>query len=374
MAQNYTHLPKETFSFVHEGDRISDKKFEDKPIGYFKDAWIRFRKNRASVVAAIIIIAIILFSFLTPLFITTHDNSFMVPQYARKPARVTWLRDTIGAVDGGVERTITEPELIRLMSMGVGAANWDGTPVSVAQGMEDYHQPVMKQDDPVIVLDARKKEVNNYPVRVDTYLEVGFLYMSIPQAELQSILDFQEETGLQVLYPLVEDNQWNPGATDANNWYKAKKVGYPVSVNANGQAVNLRFNGIFHILTQNGFHSMAEICHFFGIEHILQAFQRNLMLVFFKTGQHFITHALSGRGRIKKLGMICLKSEQLGIHAVIFKIGNFGVILNVILSVVIVQLLAQIGRARLNLCQKNHIPNFNLTIQIYYNTHLFKFH
>ena len=242
MSEKYMNIPKEKFSFVQDSERLHDKKFEDKPVGYFKDAWIRFRKNRASVVAAIIIIAIILFSFLTPLFITTHDNSFMVPQYARKPARVTWLRDTIGAVDGGVERTITEPELIRLMSMGVGAANWDGTPVSVAQGMEDYHQPVMKQDDPVIVLDARKKEVNNYPVRVDTYLEVGFLYMSIPQAELQSILDFQEETGLQVLYPLVEDNQWNPGATDANNWYKAKKVGYPVSVNANGQAVNLTYS------------------------------------------------------------------------------------------------------------------------------------
>ena len=66
MADKY-NIPKEKFAFIHEGERISDKKFEDKPIGYFKDAWIRFRKSRASVVAAIIIIAIVLYSLVMPL-------------------------------------------------------------------------------------------------------------------------------------------------------------------------------------------------------------------------------------------------------------------------------------------------------------------
>ena len=56
----YEKIPVEKFAFVHEGERISDRKFDDKPIGYFKDAWIRFRKNRASVIAAVIIILIIM--------------------------------------------------------------------------------------------------------------------------------------------------------------------------------------------------------------------------------------------------------------------------------------------------------------------------
>ena len=240
MAEHY-NIPKEKFSFVHENERIHDKKFEDKPIGYFKDAWIRFRKSKASVVAAIIIILIILFSFLTPLLITTHDNSFMATQYARKPARVTWLRDTIGIMDGGVDRTVTEAELIRLVSMGIGAANGDGNAATLEDGLENYYQPVMEVGEPTVVLDARKKEVNNYDIRVDTYLEVGFLYMSIEQAELQNILDFEEETGLQVLYPLVENNEYNPDATDANNWYKAKKVGYPVTTSATGSTINLTY-------------------------------------------------------------------------------------------------------------------------------------
>ena len=29
---NYENIPLEKFEFVHDGDRISDKKFEDKPI------------------------------------------------------------------------------------------------------------------------------------------------------------------------------------------------------------------------------------------------------------------------------------------------------------------------------------------------------
>ena len=46
-------LPKEKFEFAHSGEKLTDQKFEDKPIGYFKDAWIRFRKSKASVVAEI---------------------------------------------------------------------------------------------------------------------------------------------------------------------------------------------------------------------------------------------------------------------------------------------------------------------------------
>ncbi len=244
MAENYNipKVSKEQFEFVNQGERISDKKFENKPVGYFKDAWKRFCKSKAAVVGLIIIIIIFLFSILAPLFITTHDNSFMVTQYQRKPARVVWLRDNFGILDGGVNReNITEAELIRLTAIGAGAAQLD-EPVTVKEALTNYYQPVLKQSEPTVTLDARKKEINTYDVRVDAYLEVGFLYMFIEQPEYQRILDFEAESGLKVLYPLVEDNEWNPEATNANNWYKAKKVGYPVSINASGRAMNIDYS------------------------------------------------------------------------------------------------------------------------------------
>ena len=237
------NIPAEKFEFVHDGDRIHDKKFDDKPIGYFKDAWIRFRKSKASVVAAIIIIVIILFAIVTPLVYTHYDGTFMVSQYAKKPARITWLRDTFGIADGGVDRSnVQESEMIRLASIGIGAADGDGAGgVTLEEGLENYYQPLIKVGEPEVVLNAKKQEVNQYDVRVDSYLEVGFIYVNIKQDQLQGILDFEQETGLQVLYPLIADNSWNPDTTDANTWYKARKVGYPVSVNEDGKATNITF-------------------------------------------------------------------------------------------------------------------------------------
>ena len=71
----YDNIPKEKFRAVNRGDRISDKKFETKAIGYFGDAMNRFKKNKSSVVAAFIILFLLLFSLITPLF-SHYDVTF----------------------------------------------------------------------------------------------------------------------------------------------------------------------------------------------------------------------------------------------------------------------------------------------------------
>lgn len=238
------NIPKDKFTFVQRDERIHDKKFDDKPIGYFKDAWIRFRKSRAAVIAAIIIIIIVLYALVTPLlYANKYDQSFMVSQYSKKPARVAWLRENFGILDGGVDReNVQEAEMIRLAAIGMGAADGDGAGgISMKDSMENYYQPLMEIGEPEVVLNAKKQEVNQFDIRVDSYLEVGFVYRTIEQGELQKILDFEKESGLQVLYPLVEDNEWNPAPTDANTWYKARRVGAPVTFNSSGRAVNIEY-------------------------------------------------------------------------------------------------------------------------------------
>ena len=237
------NVPAEKFRFVHDGERIHDKKFDDKPVGYFKDAWIRFRKSRASVIAAIIIIIIVAYAFITPLLYTDYDQTFMVSQYAKKPARVTWLRETFGICDGGVERSnVQEAEMVRLISIGWAAADGDGAgDVTFQEALDNYYQPLINIGEPETILNAKKQEVSQYDVRVDSYLEVGFIYRTIEQTELQNILAFEEESGLQVLYPLIESNEWNPDPTDANTWYKARKVGNPVTINKSGRATSVTY-------------------------------------------------------------------------------------------------------------------------------------
>ncbi len=242
MAEKFNQIPKEKFAFVHAGDRIHDKKFEDKPVGAFKDALLRFRKSHAAVVASIIIVLILLFSIVAPLLITTHDKTFMVNVYSKKPARVTWLRDSLGILDGGTNTTVTQAELVRLLAIGIGAADPTGQDTSLKAGLETYYQPVMSQSEGQEGLDANRKPVTTYSIRKDTYLEVGFIYEDIEQSELQSILDWQEETGKTVLYPLVAENDWNRDPSNANYWYKTTgKTATPVTLTADGTAVKVEY-------------------------------------------------------------------------------------------------------------------------------------
>lgn len=239
MYNGTAKIPPEKFEFVHSGERIADKKFEDKPIGYFKDAWIRFRKNHASVVATIIIICIVLFAFLTPIFNTRYNARFMDSYYAKKAPRALALRP-YGIFDGGTTRTFSEKGLIKAIAIGVGAEDYDGRSVSLSEGLESYYQPMLKISDP-IEKRAGKKITLTFNGKIDTYLEVGFMYLSLEQAEYQRIVQWEKDNNLHVFYPLVENNSYNADAKDANNWYKTKK-NVPVRINEKGKAEELTYS------------------------------------------------------------------------------------------------------------------------------------
>ena len=239
MYNGTAKIPPEKFEFVHSGERIADKKFEDKPIGYFKDAWIRFRKNHASVVATIIIICIVLFAFLTPIFNTRYNARCMDSYYAKKAPRALALRP-YGIFDGGTTRTFSEKGLIKAIAIGVGAEDYDGRSVSLGEGLESYYQPMLKISDP-IEKRAGKKITLTFNGKIDTYLEVGFMYLSLEQAEYQRIVQWEKDNNLHVFYPLVEDNNYNADAKDANNWYKTKK-NVPVRINEKGKAEELTYS------------------------------------------------------------------------------------------------------------------------------------
>ena len=239
MYNGTAKIPPEKFEFVHSGERIADKKFGDKPIGYFKDAWIRFRKNHASVVATIIIICIVLFAFLTPIFNTRYNARFMDSYYAKKAPRALALRP-YGIFDGGTTRTFSEKGLIKAIAIGVGAEDYDGRSVSLGEGLESYYQPMLKIGDP-IEKRAGKKITLTFNGKIDTYLEVGFMYLSLEQAEYQRIVQWEKDNNLHVFYPLVENNSYNADAKDANNWYKTKK-NVPVRINEKGKAEELTYS------------------------------------------------------------------------------------------------------------------------------------
>ena len=236
----FEHIPQEKFAFVNEGEKLHDKKLDDKPIGYLKDDWIRFRKSHAAVVAAVIILLIILFSLFAPVLVRSHDSMFMVSTYAKKPPRVK-LFQQLGLNTGCSSRDFSDKSLIKAMAIGVGAEGWDGSVVSLQESMGTKYQPILEITDQRTTIGADKKESLSFTAELENYLEVGFLYRTVEQSEYAKIVEWEQQTGLHVLYPLVNDNEFNLDASDANYWYKSVK-GTPVKTDANGNVKKLKYS------------------------------------------------------------------------------------------------------------------------------------
>ena len=88
--QEKRQLTARDFEFVQAEQKIYDKKLETKPVGYFKDAMIRFSKNRTNVIATVILFSIILGSIIIPI-VSTKNASELEEQLAYLPPRIPIL-------------------------------------------------------------------------------------------------------------------------------------------------------------------------------------------------------------------------------------------------------------------------------------------
>lgn len=233
-------IPAEKFAFVNDGERIHDRKFDDKPVSYLHDAFKRFTKSKASVVAAIIIILIALFSLLAPILVRSHDAKFIDTTYAKKAPRIELLKK-MGLDTGHTTRKFSEKSYIKALAVGVGAENSDGKGVSIKDSLESYYQPILSEQSVRESVAPNGKQILTYTAHVDNYLEVGFIYKSIEQSEYKKMVEWQNETGLQILYPLVESNEYNVDPSDANYWYKSV-AGTPVKTDNQGNVKKLSYS------------------------------------------------------------------------------------------------------------------------------------
>lgn len=91
------NLPDHLFERVPESE-IGDETFETKPIGFFMDAFIRFTKNRVSVLSFWLIVVVIVLSFIAPYF---NDYTYVQQNVALRdmPPRIQVL-EKYGIADG----------------------------------------------------------------------------------------------------------------------------------------------------------------------------------------------------------------------------------------------------------------------------------
>ena len=200
--RNMMNIPEEKFTFAQRDARIHDTKLETKPIGYFKDAWLRFKKNKSAVVAFSLIVILLLFAIIVP-FVSHYDVSF---------------RD-------GFYKTVL-PKNSFFAQFGI----WDGcTNKQETQGGYDYLHAIGQETGRTVVVKdiGHTVDANGLPyytMKVDSYAMVGFTYANLSEKDYNALMDYQDQTGVQVIYPLQQTHKTNyvMGNAGANFWYKLK--------------------------------------------------------------------------------------------------------------------------------------------------------
>lgn len=226
---NIPNLSRDSFTFVQKDKRIHDKQFETKPIGYFMDAWLRFKRNKASVMATIIIILIILFSLIAP-FCTTYKISDYDGVYTKMRPKIRALEGT-GFWDGSYMKKLNERYYLYMVAIGTGYEDTDGSGKTWVDGMDSAFNPISAASEPYMMQGREYRDC-----RVDSSREIGFQFLSISMSKFEEIRAWEQESGIQVLYPMV-DVLKSETPDDANYWYKHAANGTPLT--ADGKKMSL---------------------------------------------------------------------------------------------------------------------------------------
>lgn len=214
-TDNYKNIPAEKFRFTNNRSS-SDEKFKTKQIGYLEDAWHRFRKNKSSIVASIIILVLVIYAIVVPMFCETT--------YSRSLTDTTYL-------------TYTKllPKTKHLQWLG-----WDGChKVQLTENNLNYYKAIEEETGFDVVRKVYGQESTEdgrvlYDAKLDSYTSNGFLYMTLSQEQYDALQAWQNETGIQVIYPAIKTKN----VSDANIWYEANQKGV-ATLDRNGNFVNV---------------------------------------------------------------------------------------------------------------------------------------
>ena len=242
--KKYESLPASAFELVPEEGRMHDKKLESKPIGYFRDAFNRFCKNKSSVVAAIIIMILFMFAVFVPIFCENKytraltDTDYQL--YTHLPPKSDLL--AWAGMDGTkVEKDVNDKKYGEYVALyqetGLNpVVEVIGEPRSDKGQMANYEKKIEKLKEEVEKTKnaalKKKKQANleaalmDKPaefrdLRLDTYMLMGndkngMGYDDMSIVEFKRIQNWQmEHPDIQVIFPAVNEQTTNSGI-----WYQ----------------------------------------------------------------------------------------------------------------------------------------------------------
>lgn len=208
---NIKNIPTEKFKFANRTEKIHDLKFDTKPVSSLTDAFRRFRKNKSSVVAAMIILFLLLYSIIVPLFCETN--------YSRALTDTDYLY-----------YTKLLPKSQNLQWLG-----WDGCKdLVINEGTYNMYRAIGEETglDPIAEVNKTWTDGGKpyYDVSLDSYYQLGMRYETVTPEVYKDIQDWQIEHKIQVIFPAVDTSSFTVGsfALDANKWYAVNQKGAPI--------------------------------------------------------------------------------------------------------------------------------------------------
>ncbi len=206
-AEEYK-ISSEKFVFHSHDANLHDHKLETKPVTYFRDALNRFAKNKGSIVAAVIIGLLLLFSLIVPMF-TPYTVAYEDVNYAYVLPKIQLFTDLgIPFWDGGQTKEVNKLSYDKYRAIQIET----GRTVIMTE-------PEVSEETYM----GKAKEL--YTFRLDTYNAVGVKYVELTDAQYKALQAYQDEHNVQVILPIT-DPKLRPKAeqdqNDANVWYRTK--------------------------------------------------------------------------------------------------------------------------------------------------------
>ncbi len=209
-AQDYK-ISAEKFVFHSTGDNLHDSKLETKPVSYLRDALHRFTRNKASIVAAVIIAVLILFALIGPV-LTPYTVAYEDVNYAFVLPKLELFRNLgIHFWDGGQTKEVNKITFDQYKAIE-----------------EEIGREVIMTEPKIVKREYMGKTSELYSFRLDTYNAVGAKYVLLTNEKYLELQKYQDEHNIQVILPIT-DPKLRPEAeqekNNANIWYKTELGG-----------------------------------------------------------------------------------------------------------------------------------------------------
>lgn len=203
------HIDKSKLVLATDKVITHDARLVTKPIGFFQDAMKRFAKNKASVVAAIIICILFLYAIVGP-WISPYEISYKNTEKSYQLPFIPGL-EWLG-FDGCREEELTENDYHKYMAMGQESGL---NPIVKVIEIKQNYKP------------GRPEPVNVYVCKINTYYKSGIVTKNLTKEQFLKLQEYQNDTGIQIVYPACGERNSQINKYDANYWYITDKKGNP---------------------------------------------------------------------------------------------------------------------------------------------------